>query len=76
MMAESDLIVGELASFAAGQLRLRDGDILVARVGHIPLSAVDTVRGALEKELVRLGIAEPKVLVVSDDISFEVIERA
>lgn len=71
------MIVGELASFGAGQLRLRDSDILVVRVGYNASGAtIDAVRDHVEKELVRLGIAEPKVLVVSGDISFEVIERA
>jgi len=76
-MAGDEMIVGELASFGAGQLRLRDGDILVARVGYnVSGATVDAVRERVEKELVRLGIVEPKVLVVSGDISFEVIERA
>lgn len=71
------MFVGELASFGAGQLRLRDNDILVARVGYNASGgAIDAVRERVEKELERLGIAEPKVLVVSGDISFEVIERA
>ncbi|MCJ8051669.1 hypothetical protein GB928_004230 [Shinella curvata] len=76
-MAADEMIVGELASFGAGQLRLRAGDILVTRVGYNASGAtIDAVRDRVEKELMRLGIAEPKVLVVSGDISFEVIERA
>lgn len=75
-MAAEEMVVGELASFGAGQLRLRSRDILVTRVGYNASGAtIDAVREMVEKELVRLGIADPKVLVVSGDISFEVIER-
>lgn len=71
------MIVGELASFSAGGLRLRDGDILVVKSECRSLSpeVLARMRKYYEDELVRLGIVTPKVLAVPGEVSFEVIER-
>lgn len=71
------MIVGELASFSPGGLRLRDGDILVVRTSrYVSDTMLEGVRKTYEAELTRLGILVPKVLAVSGEISLEVIERS
>lgn len=76
-MAADEMIVGELASFGAGQLRLRDSDILVVKTNRdVPLDVLASIRTLYENELSRLGFTDPNVLAIPAEISFEVIERA
>ena len=49
-------------------------DILVVTTSTPqPETVRDTIRGTIERELLRLGISEPKVLVVPPNISLTTI---
>ena len=76
-MAENEAIVGELAGFGYGSLRLRDSDILVVQSNRVTSDAtLLKMRMDVESTLVRLGVAEPKVLALPSDVTFSVIERS
>lgn len=72
------MIIGELASFGAGSLRLRDSDVLVVRNTGVLLTKEQMVemRETVEAELIRLGVFKPLVMVLPRNVSIEVIERS
>jgi len=77
-MAESEMIIGELSSYCAGGLRLRDGDILVVKSDrrNTSIEVLGRMRKYYEGELVRLGVADPKVLTIPSEVSIATIERS
>lgn len=76
-IAQLEYSVGMLSGLSSGSMLLRDTDILVVKNTGNVLSSEQlvTLRTNVEKELVRLGVPEPKVLAVHHTISFEIIER-
>ena len=71
------MIVGELASFGCGSLRLRDSDFLVVQSNKVTSTEImAAMRADIEASLKSLGISEPKVLALPSEVSLSVIERS